>query len=283
MKLDVTFFALEQIVRRIGAPESAWSLDAAKLAPTQLKPVFIETTVTIDQIEFDERGIPTWQGEQVLLYIKDGGHSLDTLLQQPDEANRFHVVECETLSGMREKGKFKQKYVATNNTSGKFRCIATDPVTRVTEPDEVFAELKVCKNCLRRLNYKGYTESKSREKTRIWIGFKLDDFFQDFSAKFSSLPNRRDSDTSRNEYTPDWEALSRRFRAAANWICAGCKIELADKKNLLQTHHIDFDKRNNSPSNLTPLCVLCHKEHHPTMHVELSARIEILRRRNAIA
>ncbi len=283
MKLDISFFALEEIVRRIGAPESTWSLDATKLAPTELKPSIIEATVTIPEIDFDDQGIPIWQGEQVLLYIKEGGHSIDTLLRSPDDANRYHVVECETLSGMRERGKFKQKYVATNNTSGKFRCVAIDPVTRIPEPNDVFAELKVCKNCLKRLNYKGYVESQSREKKRIWIGFKLDDFFQDYRAKFSSLPIRRDSDTSRNEYTPDWEVLSRRFRATANWTCAGCKIDLSDKKNLLQTHHIDFDKRNNVPSNLTPLCVLCHKEHHPTMHVELSARIEILRRRNAIA
>lgn len=283
MKLDVSFFALEEIVRRIGAPESTWSLDAAKLAPTQLKPVFIETTVTIDQIEFDDRGIPTWQGEQVLLYIKEGRHSLDTLLRNPEDANRYHVVECKTLSDMREKGRFEQRYVATNDTTGRFKCIAVDPLTGASEPEDVIAELKVCRFCLIRLNYKGYSESKVAQKKRLWLAFSLQDFFEEIRPRFRSLPSRRDSDPSRNEYPPNWEAISRRCRTEANWICAGCKIDLTDKKNLLQAHHIDRDRRNNAPSNLTPLCVLCHKDHHPTMHVELAARIEILRRRSAIA
>lgn len=283
MKLDISFFALEEIVRRIGAPESTWSLDAAKLAPTQLKPVFIETTVTIDQIEFDDRGIPTWQGEQVLLYIKEGGHSLDRLLHNPEDANRYHVVDCKKLSEMREKGRFEQRYVATNETTGRFKCVAVDPLTGASEPEDVIAALKVCRFCLIRLNYRGYSEERVAQKKRLWLAFSLQDFFEEVRPKFKSLPSRKDSDTSRNEYPLNWESISRTCRSAANWICAGCKINLSDKKNLLQTHHIDRDRRNNTPSNLTPLCVLCHKEHHPTMHVELSARIEILRRRNAIA
>jgi hypothetical protein len=275
MKLDLSFEALAMVARSIGAEPTNWTLDSHVLPPPKTISV-IEAEVTIDQVVFTDDGLATFEGQQVLLYIKEGGHSLDTLLREPADANRFHVSDCNTLQTMRANGRFEQRFVATNDTSGRFRCVAVDPITRLNERDEVMAALRVCKYCLRRLNYRGYADSKFGEKKRIWLSFSLEDFFKRHEARFATQPKRMDTDPSRNEYTPDWSDISRRYRENMKWICESCRVDLSKNRNLLQTHHIDGDKRNNAAANLEALCALCHQAHHPDMHVAFEARLKIM-------
>jgi hypothetical protein len=275
MKLDLEFEDLAALVLRLGAPPTEWTLDSHVLPPPKAVSV-IDTEVTIDEVVFTDDGLPTVQGQQVLLYIKEGGHSSDTLLREPEKANRFHVADCDALQRMRAKGRFKQRYVATNDTQGRFRCVAVDPVTGVKEADDVFAELKVCKLCLVSLNYRGYADSSVPQKKRLWLGFSLDEFFKNFQARFSDLPKRTDTDPSRNDYTRDWPDVSRRYREVMKWTCESCRVDFSQNRGLLQTHHIDTDKRNNAFSNLEALCALCHQKHHPDMHVSFETRRQIM-------
>ena len=55
-------------------------------------------------------------------------------------------------------------------------------------------------------------------------------------------------------YTTDWtETLKRAIRERDHYICQICGKEPA-----VDTHHIDYDKKNCNPNNLITLCRKCH-------------------------
>ena len=60
-----------------------------------------------------------------------------------------------------------------------------------------------------------------------------------------------------NRYHKGYEKLSKKLKSL--YPCANCGESLYDK---LETHHIDFDKKNNKVSNLVVLCLKCHKKIH---------------------
>lgn len=80
-------------------------------------------------------------------------------------------------------------------------------------------------------------------------------------------------------YPVNWDQISFRVRAAANWRCARCDrpcrkpgedwesflyrlgwdgAELNPRHYIIQTAHLDQNSQNNSPANLAALCTLCH-------------------------
>ena len=64
-----------------------------------------------------------------------------------------------------------------------------------------------------------------------------------------------------NEYSEDWEIISRNYRSSIGYRCEICGVDLSNKTDLLHTHHITGNKQNNDPSNLQALCILCHAMH----------------------
>ena len=56
-------------------------------------------------------------------------------------------------------------------------------------------------------------------------------------------------------YSPEWKkSLKMKIKERDNHTCQLCFSE----NNLLHVHHIDYDKKNCSESNLISLCVSCH-------------------------
>ena len=61
-------------------------------------------------------------------------------------------------------------------------------------------------------------------------------------------------------YTNDyWTALSDWYRTEQNWICEACGIDLQERKEFLDTHHVR-GRGYNSPDDLKALCVKCHSD-----------------------
>ena len=80
---------------------------------------------------------------------------------------------------------------------------------------------------------------------------------------------------SRGEYPRDWKEIATAVKEKAGWRCVRCfhphetpsqRVECDrrcthspdGKQRMLTVHHLDMDKANCRPSNLAPLCQICH-------------------------
>jgi len=54
------------------------------------------------------------------------------------------------------------------------------------------------------------------------------------------------------------ESLKELVRKRDKYTCQICKISQRELKRKLSVHHIDYNKKNNSPENLITLCKYCH-------------------------
>jgi hypothetical protein len=60
-------------------------------------------------------------------------------------------------------------------------------------------------------------------------------------------------------YSPEFnQQLKEKIRKRDNYVCQDCGFAQNGKK--LTVHHIDYNKKNNSPSNLIALCSNCHSK-----------------------
>ena len=80
-------------------------------------------------------------------------------------------------------------------------------------------------------------------------------------------------------YSSGWPSISYSYRRSKGWSCESCKVNLRNFRNLLHTHHIDMNKKNNDKSNFRALCVSCHSDqpHHQKMKDNFKKELKILR------
>lgn len=281
MKIRTDFDELWRSVHTMGASARDFSFSAVNEEELAID-AKLERGIEIDLKSLDTtHGLLSYQGRQVLLYIPDQGSRITEVLESPEKGRKFHVAECSTLEAMRSKGRF-ERYVVTNDMSGVFDVSGIDPLSGYREGK---AALCVCKNCLKILNYQGYQQG-GRGKGAIFKDFTLERFFKTYSTRFRSLPNRF---TDRGgSYSEDWQQQSRQFRAGRNWTCESCRVNLADERRLLHSHHVDGNKRNNESSNLKALCADCHRKQpmHGSMMIkgdDMSTIQRLRRQQNLLA
>lgn len=262
MKLNVDLSELNLIVKEMGATLSDFVIfsDDSPFEKIDLSLSTGGIEVSLSDIDFDEStGLASYQGRQVLLYIRDHGFKVLSTLDNPSNGNKFHVADCKTLHNMRNKGRF-DRYIVTNKLDGKFFISGFD--NDVGELVEGEAELNVCKNCLSLLNYNGYVSGS--EKTKIFNDFTLNAFFETYSSCFDFLPK---SISSKCHYTDDWSEISSGLKKERGFICECCYVDLSNNKNLLHVHHVNGVKDDNNRNNLKVLCLDCHRKQpfHETM------------------
>lgn len=277
MKLSLHFPELTILRERIGAPLSDWTLGSPVMDPRKDLLDSLEGGIEINlgDVQPGIGGLLTYQGEQVILYIKDTKKDLWTLQNEPENSVRFHVADCRTLDDMRNKGRF-ERYVVTNRMDGLFKVDWLDKDTG--QRGEIDAALKVCKNCLKTLNWRGYEVPPDRlvlpDGTRqvkgdIWKGFDISEFIMEYSTFFKSKPSRRDTNATLNEYVANWAKISERTRREAAWTCEQCKVDLSKRPGLLHCHHKNGVVTDNARSNLAVLCALCHAEQPDHRHMKV--------------
>lgn len=289
MKLNLDFASLTRLRTEMGAKASTWTPGSVSLSPREEIRSRLRTgiEITLDEVEAGPGGLLTYHGEQVILYIKDTRSDRYTLEHEPEKSRRFHVAECETLDGMRQKGRF-ERYVVTNRMDGLFLVDWFDKDTR--DRGEMEAALKVCKNCLKQINWRGYENSTDRleldigrrqSKSEIWDSFEISQFLLEFSTFFYSKPSRTDTTAELNVYVPEWAGISERTRHARKWTCDDCGVDLSQFPYLLHCHHKNGVVTDNRPTNLSVLCAIDHaaQPHHEHMRVPAKDRNRILEQR----
>lgn len=221
-----------------------------------------EVDIPFSQIKVSEDNSLELFGEKILVYIRDQrGNYFSTY--------KFHISNCSTLIDARKNNKYN-KYVASVNTSNKFMVNIIHSENWIEENIEV--QMNVCKNCLSKLNYKGY---KNRNmKDQVYNNFNLEEFFSLYKNQSILKPKHTNITAPLNNYTSDWDEISNNIKNTVNYKCQKCFIDLSNYTKYLHVHHKDGIKSNNRSSNLIPLCIECHSnepEHgqlkaHPDLH-----------------
>lgn len=279
MKINVDFSELSRLARMIGDGSAEFRLNNQMGA---FEGIDIDETLGGEGIEIDLESIDTdfnllsYHGRQVLLYIKDHRSSFDAAVADPDKGRKFHIAHCVKLEEMRSSGSF-ERYVATNNLSGTFEIVDARPGWGERKAN---VDLKVCKYCLQKLNYRESAEYVARQK--VFREFSLKDFFSDYSSCFLYMPKAW-AETASFGYTSDWADISKATREQAGYICSDCGVDLSSHRHLCHTHHINRVKSDNRPENLQVLCKDCHRRqpHHEGIfvsHTEMQTITELRRK-----
>lgn len=261
MKLTVDLSALWENAKRMGDGVSDFSLDVglqdlgddlfdADLSSTE------GVEIDLSELETDQ-GVLSVKGRQVVLFIPDQGSNIEGVLDgNPKDGRKFHIADCTTLNSMRKAQRF-DRYKVTNNLSGKFRVYGWTKLGTSLEGD---AELNVCMNCLRYLNYKGFGATSKNERYGIVNRFDIGEFLTSYSTLFKSFPKKLSAGVQAGGYSDNWPEISQAYRASVNYCCESCHIDLTGNRSLLHTHHINGNKRDNALENLKALCIDCHRK-----------------------
>ncbi|MDO9519840.1 MAG: HNH endonuclease signature motif containing protein, partial [Pseudohongiella sp.] len=236
--------------------------------------------IDIDAIDFSGL-VAAFQGRQVLLYIPDHGYRLDEVVAGSNEGKKFHVTDCSTLDTMRKAKRF-ERYFATNDLGGVFNIHGHGQFDKLRR--EGRAKLRVCKNCMSKLNYKGYKTHVTNRDDFV-RNFAIPEFFETYSSCFSVMPKSLGI-TDDGAYTADWKTIADNLKSAKKYKCEECTVDLSDHKRLLHVHHINGRKADNSHANLMVLCADCHRRQPFHQHMYIShgdmQSITRLRRKDSI-
>ncbi len=145
--------------------------------------------VASDEVEVLPDSTLAYRGRRVLLYIREShlaarGELLlrtsgnDTLPEGEESLPRFHVAHCRTLEAMRYSGR-SHRYVVATREDGLFDLVLYGrPVRR---------RLRVCKNCLETLDWKGFSSRPgAKDRSQAVQDFRIDEFFRGFGNTVAS-------------------------------------------------------------------------------------------------
>ncbi len=265
MKLDIDFTSLENLVKNMGASAVDWVSDVAVTHVETDWKIDLETKgidVGLNDIEITANGLLKYRNEQILLYIKEIS-GFNTNYSLP----KFHFYQCSTLNRMQREKRF-ERYVVTQRKTGYFLMDRKDGYNSYSHNTE--ERLDVCGNCLNWYN-------RNYRKRYTVTTFDIVGFFEHFTkSPITRTPTYTDKNAPVSGYTENWDLISRQHKEQCGYVCQQCGIDLSLHKNLMQTHHANGVKSDNSPSNLKVLCIECHSEQPSHGHMKSSASREIL-------
>jgi len=270
MDLDINISELQRSVRRIAAEPR--EIDLGDFQLDDLSAVTIQLQQGIDvelkDLEVNAGGLLGYQGHQVVLYIPDQGWKIEDALLDGSIGKKVHVANCMTLEEMKRRGRF-ERYVVRNGLSPNF---AVTGKTRQGDEIDGEAELLVCINCMKYLNYKNANNVTSTARREMAKQFSLDNFFATYSSYFKHMPTRSADELASNRYSDNWSEVSRRYRGNVNWQCEGCRVSLVGQKHkqLLHVHHVNGVKGDDKERNLKALCIDCHSKEEMHQHLFVS-------------
>ena len=202
--------------------------------------------------------------DDFIVYIRD--HAYESGFEY-----KFHICRCQTIDTFIERGLYSGKYYklyiknvdVEKLSQKKFKYkvpVYWDDLHKKGEES-----MKVCRHCLRALNYKGYANATENQRNQIVERFDLQEFYEMYGTLIPLLDGVPEGDY--NEYSKNWKNISRIIRSNAKWKCENCKRDCSQHHDWLHVHHVDHDKRNNRTGNLEVLCKWCHEDRHKKPHL----------------
>ncbi len=129
-------------------------------------------------------GTLAYKNRRVVLYIRQpnsayaDGLDIDESWRAPrralgtsdDSGPRFHIANCRTLEKMRQSGR-GDRYVVSIRDDGQFEMVTAGGSVSIRS-------LRVCKNCLERLDWQGFVRVSGYDRDRRVDNFSLSEFFK---------------------------------------------------------------------------------------------------------
>jgi len=262
----LNYVFLNQLREQMGAPLVEYSsghkpnyLTKAELEELASRGLDID----IKDVRFLPDGTAAYKDSRILIHIRD----INSYMGYDPSLPKFHFSDCTTIQKMRNNDRI-ERYVASTRRDGKFNITYMNRMP----PQSELRELLVCKYCLSKISYKGYS-TFGRQKEAIFGAFALDEYFKVYPQNYlMTQPRYTDLTAPQNIYSSDWPIISRKIRQSRGWKCESCggdygKVEY---QKFLDVHHKDGMKNNNSPENLMALCKKCHADEFQHAHIKNS-------------
>jgi hypothetical protein len=267
MKLTINFSGLDQALKKMGAQERPFELEANATKEHIWDGLDLELNkdIQLKDIHTGPHKILHVNNRPIMLYIPDHSFSFEKTVKNPAEGRKVHFAECTTITSMRSKG-FGERYTITENTNGLFNIYHSNHYN-VKDKGDHQAKLIPCQNCLRTSDYDDFRDKSPLEKKDFLKAFSYAELFTHYRAVFTKLPTKKTQ--ADYAYTKEFKQISEAVKQRARFTCAECKVDLANDKTLLHTHHIDRMKGNNASSNLVCLCIECHAKQPDHQHMKL--------------
>jgi len=137
----------------------------------------IQDSVEVKLSEIDSNtDLLSYSDRHIVLFIPDQDSKVESVKLQPELGHRFHISNCRTLKSM-QNNKMMYRYNVTSGQTGYFK--ASD-----SSGNKLAVKLLVCKNCLRKIEYKSSYELSSTRIDRVVRKFSLENFFREKSHLF---------------------------------------------------------------------------------------------------
>jgi hypothetical protein len=207
--------------------------------------------VSIDDVVVLEDGTLSYKDSRVLVYIRDISASQNWI-------PKFHVADCRTLQ-QRQQQNGLSRYVVTTRDDGFFQ-------VNVIRNDQKYTtdimRLNVCQNCLDNLSFDGFSLTLPTQRRRMAVSqFDIRRFFEKFPRSPLSLrPTGLAEIAPVNNYSADFDKISKRVREQRGWRCECCRRDFspAEDRQYLHVHHRNGMKNESFEGNLQVLCIGCH-------------------------